>query len=876
MSEHRRNQSPIVRFLGEDAGQGGPFALLGLRHEIGSDTEIQRARLRRLRQVDCHPQRATPDAEEVRLAIHSAASQLLDPALRSQLAIRWPEGTPVDVPKAWTPTRAMHRVTPALMRRARLIVGSSGGWNASARRRLAHLARINRLNAMEIIQQLGAGSPLRTSRDDSSRPLPLLPPAPGGAGGWVIVYALLGVLACTTAITLMIVPNSPQGTLELAEESGPITLNDYTDPDTPPDTGSTVPRDRITHYSAIAHELDRLVARARVEPDAAVARFKEIYPQFTREWTAFPRNALQRAGVNIAEFMVRLDQQGLSPEQISPLLAAAGLEPGRVMLASGVIDVTMNSAGLRQETMDQLRAIRSQMTDAPVSSTSDLSAAVQVIASHLGRTSGTDDPTWWTSWHAGAEHAIAKGTREHTAMILGAMSHRLRDLREPDQQWRSVASTLVRSLDWRPNSAERFWLIEQFSDRSVTTPRLAMLTEALVTESAAEGVDQLMILRRDANDPKRDQIQSRIKSAWFPNQSMSASEMLASGSMTPLMQQLRVEINATPDQLDDDRAIDPMLRLARLITAAHLQLDGAPELAEEIIASYDEPISEDTPERSSLARTDSDTQWAEKAVNCTEPEQLRPYLDELIGKRSIGISSAYALVHLANRADANLRELALEQITRFGDQITMLIAVDHELDTRPSAKLEAIVYAALQTELPSRNDPDWVPFVRRIVLARIGDAIADERAIRVSQLQSEISELHALRLEILNIDLGNDPNPAAQLAAITNSSRSRSVQNANSPQTRAELNLIETQATIERANAPSLMHAYLAEQRFQLGLTRLDLLLRYPDAEQVLDAIIAELEDRDARASSILQQITQTQRAIAQMTLVELEREAYQ
>lgn len=875
MSEHRRNQSPIVRFLGEDAGQGGPFALLGLRHEIGSVTEIQRARLRRLRQVDCHPQRATPDADEVRLAIHSAASQLLDPALRSQLAIRWPEGTPVDVPKAWTPTRAMHRVTPALMRRARLIVGSSGGWNASARRRLAHLARINRLNAMEIIQQLGAGSPSRASRDDSSRPLPMLPPAPGGSGGWFIAYSLLGVLACTTAITLMIVPNG-EGTFELADDSRPITLNDYTDPDMPADTGSTVQRDRITHYSAIAHELDRLVARARVEPDAAVARFREIYPQFTREWTAFPRNALQRAGVNIAEFMVRLDQQGLSPEQISPLLAVAGVEPGRVMLATGVIDVTLNSAGLRQETMDQLRAIRTQMTDAPVSNSSDLSVNVQVIASHLGRTSGTDDSDWWTSWHAGAEHAVAKGTREHTAMILGAMSRRLRDPREPDHQWRSVASLLVRSLDWRPNSAERFWLIEQFSDRSVTTPRLAMLTEALVTESAAEGVDQLMILRRDANDPKRDQIQSRIKSAWFPNQSMSASEMLASGSMTPLMQQLRVEINATPDQLDDDRAIDPLLRLSRLVTAAHLQLDGAPELGEELIASYDEPLSENTPEQSSLARTTSDTEWAEKAVNCTEPEQLRPYLDKLIGKRTIGISSAYALVYLAKSFNANLRDLALEQITRFGDQVTMLIAVDHELDIRPSAKLEAIVYAALQTELPSRNDPDWVPIVRRIVLARIGDAIADERAIRVSQLQQEISELHALRLEILRIDLGTDANPASQLVAITNSTRSRSIQGASSPQTRAELNLIETRATIERANAPSLMHAYLAEQRFQLGLTRLDLLLRYPDTEQVVDAIISELDDRDARASSVLQQITQAQRAIAQMTLVELEREAYQ
>ena len=157
MSQSKSNQTPVVRFLGQDAGRGGPFALLGLPHTISSDAVINRAVQQRLRQIDCHPHRGTPDASEVRLAIHSAASQLRDPSLREHLMRRWPEGTPIDMPKAWATRKATQKLTPSLMRRARMIVGSSGGWNSTARRRLAHLARMNRLGALEIIKALGRG-----------------------------------------------------------------------------------------------------------------------------------------------------------------------------------------------------------------------------------------------------------------------------------------------------------------------------------------------------------------------------------------------------------------------------------------------------------------------------------------------------------------------------------------------------------------------------------------------------------------------------------------------------------------------------------------------------------------------------------------------
>jgi hypothetical protein len=869
MSEQRAPATPIVRFLGEDAGLGGPFALLGLGHAVQSDAEIQRARLRRLRQVDCHPQRATPDAEEVRLAIHSAATQLLDPALRAELVVRWPEGTPVDLPKAWSTGRAMQRVTPALLRRARLILGSSGGWNSNARRRLAHLARVNRLSAIEIVKQLGSNTRSRSSVADGPRALPNLP-APPPAGGWFIAYLLVGALACLTAVTLVVVPADPP--LELAQPVSPA-LESYADRNEPGGAEETARRDRLTHYTAIAHELDRIVARATLDPTGATGRFREIYSQFTQEWVTFPKPALERAGINIAEFVVRIDEQGLPPEQISPLLAVAGTDPDRTMLSVGAIDVTINSAGLRQETMDQLRAIRSQLTDAPMTTGTSLPDSVQVVAAHLAGVSTTDENDWWSRWHKGVERIASPESPAHTSAMLLAMSNRLRSADPAGQAWRETSSLLVRSLGWREGSPERFWLIEQFSDSAVLTGRLAILTEVLVTESSAEGVDQLMVLDRNANDPKRQQIRMRIQDSWFPARAQGSSGQVYAGSMTPLMNHLRVQINATPDVINDDQAIDSMLRLSRLVTAADLRLDGFPELSEEIMLGFDEPLPVADTLQSSLAQTEADTTWAEKAVNSTEPGQLRPYLDELIGKSTIGISSAYALIHLANRADAEMRDLALEQITRFGDQVTVLIAVDHTIQDRPSSKIEAIVRAALQVDLPSRNDPEWHAHARRELLARLGEAMADEQARRISRLQDELTELHALRFELLLKEAPGERLPGELLRYLTGLVSVDINQQLASTSTREQVRVAETLLALDRARAQTPLHRYLSEQRFLLAIQQLRLISRYPETERVILAIEREQAERHDRATSVLQQITQTQRAIAEFVLIELERE---
>ncbi|MHA7813153.1 MAG: hypothetical protein ACX94C_07165 [Phycisphaerales bacterium] len=875
MTGNHRGTPPLVRFLGEDAGRGGPFALLGLQHQIQSDTEIHRARTRRLRQIECHPERSTPDADEVRLAVHSAATQLLDPALREQLAARWPEGTPVDLPKAWKRGRTMQRVTPALVRRARMIVGSSGGWNSVARRRLAHLARLNRISAMEMIQQLGAGSTSRSQAENTpgsaNTPLPLLPEEPGGNAGWVPAYLLLGLLASVLVATILASPResqigSPAGTPELRDGTA------YLPGLSGVEIGNTVERDRLTHYTAIAHELDRLVARARIEPEQSIARFREVYAAFVQEWISFPSAALQRAGSNVAVFVSRLDEHGIPPEQIAPLLAVAGSNPDRVMISSGMIDLTLSSSVLRVQTQEQLRAIRQQMSGAPIRPGAGLRASAFSVAEDLAQREATDDPDWWRSWLQGALQTSESDT-DRTDILLQALSSRLRDGNPPGDAWRETAGVLTRALDWRAESTERYWLLTQFGASEVATPRLAMLTEALVTESSAPGVDQLMVLPRTANAPKREQIVARYRESWFPDQ---PSTQPGGQSTSPLVKEIRIAISSMPDRISNEQeGIEHSLTLARLTTAAYLKLDGHDALSEELLLNLLDPPALPQPQSTDLQYESEDMEWAERAVNCENAGELRPLLNELMVRDAIGISSAHAIVYLASRrTGADMRDLARAQVARYVGQIEVLVAIDHALN-RPSSnpRIDEVVEEAMAIQLPSRNDSGWYAQVRRELLTRMGQAIADRQDLLASRLQQELARWHATRIEAMDVEPIDSDSPALLADQLNQLARSKlELLIAGSNRLVREREQADSIALARTARAGSQVQLYHVYQRQELAYLDLQLRARYPDTARILESVNLELNARNRNAGSALQQIAHTQRAIAQLLLIAMER----
>lgn len=101
------------RFLGPAHAAGGPFALLGLAPSDCDEHRIMAALDHQLARLNTDPQGESPESDELRLALHAAAAQLLDPTTRQHLINRW--STSADSHRTHPPARdrAQHTQTRA-------------------------------------------------------------------------------------------------------------------------------------------------------------------------------------------------------------------------------------------------------------------------------------------------------------------------------------------------------------------------------------------------------------------------------------------------------------------------------------------------------------------------------------------------------------------------------------------------------------------------------------------------------------------------------------------------------------------------------------------------------------------------------------------
>ncbi len=865
-----------MRFLGEDAGAGGPFALLGLPHAIASDEQIIRALNRRLHQVGSHRLRSTPDAQEVRLAIYSAASQLLDPALRHQLARRWPEGVPAVLPKAWTPARAIVRLSPQFLHRARMIVASSGGWNAVARQRLAHLARLHRVSALDLVRALtprtqngshGESSPTQagTRREE----LALIGPLP--MSNWLGAYALLALMAVSLVVTLAVDPPKP-GSSPASEI--PPGLSQAPGPGADPSTSSApAVRENLSHYTAIAHELELLAGAARVDPPSALERFRTVYPRFVESWTDFPAPALQRAALHIADFITGIARSDLGIEPLAPVLACNQRDPDRLMIGAAVLDVTLATPGIDAADRSVLAAQRTRCEPSDPRPVSRVQASLVTIASALAAGARGDDPGWWEGWLGGVKAATVEDPASRADLVLAALSGRLHDTTEPGPGWDRTARLLVGSLTWREGSAERLWLLSQFADAAVTTPRLAVLTNAMATASGAEHIDARMVLGALDNDSQRQALAQEYRDAWFPVPGSDDAPGPGDGA-GKLVDGLRLAVSMTGDRLDEQRAIEAIVSLANLNTAASLFAEGERLLPLDLLNNPRPLVPAENTPAPRLDASERDRLWAEGAINAQGAPGLRPLLSRLGEDGGPGVDSAHALVHLATlEPDAELRELALSQLLQYGDSPAVLIAVDHALSaSRVSTRLSDLVDALVETPLPPRTDPAWFEAAHRQLVSLLTSALAAPADSDLSALSRLLGELYAMRAGDLDADRGQGPSLTANQAAEALALGLRVEHLARHPGEAGEIDRLMSESRVRLARAASPMQRFLALQRSILALLSIRARDEIPGADRLVGEINRELEMRLNSSTAVLDQIAQAERAIARLWALRLER----
>jgi len=176
--------SPIERYLGAPATSMGPVGLLGLTPETCDDDRIVAALEQQLDRVAQHPEADTPEADEVRLALHSAAAQLLDTNVRRHIMDRLAGGVS---PAAAAAAAAGEPVSGSIEQDAILTLAMYGGWNQRSLERLAALAHARGMSSGELAQALRG---LTSGKRSPGRPTP--PPAPAPAPPRTPPYASHG------------------------------------------------------------------------------------------------------------------------------------------------------------------------------------------------------------------------------------------------------------------------------------------------------------------------------------------------------------------------------------------------------------------------------------------------------------------------------------------------------------------------------------------------------------------------------------------------------------------------------------------------------------------------------------------------------------
>jgi len=175
---HFASSEQFARFLGMDTPPCGPHELLGLAADTRAWTtqSISHALLDRLQRIDEHPQARTPEADELRVALHVAAAQLKDPMVRTRIEhasdechesveeslalepdpLAAPGAVQVGQQESPAPLgmSAEVQVADDFRIAARHVLASCGGWNPQSKRLLGYLARSASVDAVVLQRAL--------------------------------------------------------------------------------------------------------------------------------------------------------------------------------------------------------------------------------------------------------------------------------------------------------------------------------------------------------------------------------------------------------------------------------------------------------------------------------------------------------------------------------------------------------------------------------------------------------------------------------------------------------------------------------------------------------------------------------------------------
>jgi len=746
--------SPGERFFGVD-GHPGPFDLLGLPTAEVSAEQVIGALDARLATLAAHSEGATPEADELRLALHAAAAQLLDPAVRDHLVSAW---------SSEADEARVRRVE--LQRDAVLLLGSMGGWSKQSLRRLAMLAHARGIASEELADVLaGLARPavapsVATPQSRSAKPLPrvmvstsatggpvaAMESAPKGeidpmvslvraativGGGFVCVLIVLAVI-----VLRLIAPASGPQTPAPGDVTTPVDSVPLASVETTNATPTVATTARQIDPDETLRRLRAAVGDLETERDAAVERVGAALDDWASSWTRWTPDRTQAATAALLDGLYRL---GADNASAAVLLKRVASESGEQNVNAETLERSAWGAGLMTRLLGErdLPIAQASMVNQAVAEAfpgvgvpgetsfrAGVLARLGVIAKDLAAPARCD-PKAWARWRdaLGAVAASDGPTRQRASLL--AMEGVMLSSDEPSGGERFVESIaeLVAGVSWKRGDESRAWLLRWFATPAISSGDLNALTHAMAFKSAAEGVDVSMVLSPDASDRARAELRDRFSLAW----GMGSGE-----DRNVVVERWLIAADAKldlPMPLSRAGQLAEAIVLSRLCQAGVLAYSGEPALAQSLLDSIDDdlPTLDTARPRTGDEKMSGLSEWGVKyAALGTAIQQRIELLSQVSGERAMAAGDADLLVRDAiGGTPSAVRRAARDAMRRVIDNRWVVVALLDALPNMPVTPENAeLVDVAGGGPLPALRSPRWRIEARRQLVQRCLEFIA--------------------------------------------------------------------------------------------------------------------------------------------------------
>ncbi len=851
MSESPRDEQQlglIEEYLGSAAAMGGPFALLDLKHDPIDESMVLRACQSRLRAIAVHPRSRTPGADEVRLAVHAAASQLLDHDLCRELAKHWPAGTGdilshQPLPEAWRVDEAVE-LDDRILKEANWLIGASGGWNSKSRKRLGFFARVHRVPAAQLISAIVGETQSDSDQQQSGRTrfgFPSVGVASLESMPWFVfpaVYALFAMVLLSVGVARI----TGDGVVDQVEESrvadsGRALIDE---PQSLP--GAVVNREpsERRHYSAIVHELEVMGSGTILDADQAVA-FSELGERFCEQWTKIPRDDL----ISSAQLIHGLFSGILNEDHFSQASAFLQSDSGTayepMMLTvlrawlSGSMDQAPQFGGIRGLSGNDFWSVARR---------------VQLETA----SSSVDDPAWW-NWldeQLGAESVEANDRQR--AWLAAGRSGLVGGAKK--EAWESCARVFVQGIEWDEGSGARIWYMSQVSDRAVGSDRLAVLSRSLALYSSAQGLNLETLVAADASMEDREAYLQFLRSEW------GAQEMVVDEVREQLAEQARTLLRLTEGKMGEAQVLNRGIELARLNSACWARSKDDQASVQLMIQRFNSSVSRSDQDqlRIDLSSDQKDERWADDARNQSDSDELLSLLRDLDRQDGIGPKSAHALVYLAMQApDLGVRDAAERTLLSHNDEVTVLIALDRVAGSeRLSRRMMDLIRLCIGAE-SGLSDAHSIRRALMEALVRAGVFGADESTQTVGGYIEEYLRLIGVR----------DRSQGSATTRDFHRSMTREILELGIEI--PESLIAELRVGLSGAGGP--IQIDVVYMRGVLALFAIQVQQESAGIEARVEQVIRAFQVRMSGADSALEQIMLIERAIAELWLIKLESE---